>query len=338
MDFKNVIQYITEGKDLTEAEAFQTAVAVMDGATEAQIAGLLVALRMKGETVDEITGFARAMRGRCSAIVCSSDHLVDTCGTGGDGSGTFNISTAAALVAAGAGCRVAKHGNRSVSSRCGSADVLDRLGVRVDLPPDRVRRSLEEVGIGFLFAPVFHPAMARCAGPRREIGVRTIFNILGPLTNPAAVRRQVLGVFSERLLEPLCRVLRNLGAEHCLVVHGQDGMDEISLAAKTDVCELKAGELRRYEIDPAEFGFAAAGPGTLHGCDPQSNADIIRAILDRDRGPRRDITLLNAGAAVYAAGQAGSLAEGIRLAAVAIDTGRAREKLEALRKYSRDNS
>lgn len=334
MDIKKAIQQVIAGEHLSESESYQTAMEIMNGhGTESQIAGLLVALRMKGETVDEITGFARAMRGCCQPITSASDQLVDTCGTGGDGKNTFNISTASALIACAAGCRVAKHGNRSVSSQCGSADVLSALGINIELEPRQAAQGLEETGFGFLFAPRFHPATAAAAKPRKEISVRTIFNILGPLTNPAQVTRQVVGVYQSSLVEPLAQVLVRLGAKHCLVVHGLDGLDEISLNAKSLACEVKSGKITTSEIDPSALGFKPCPAEALQGGGAEENSRIICDILAGVHGPQRDITLLNAGAAIYVAGQACTYEAGIRRAEQVIDSGLARKKLDALRLF-----
>jgi anthranilate phosphoribosyltransferase len=331
------IRKVVEGHSLSEQEACAAASAIMHGeATPAQIAALLVGLRMKGETADEITGFARAMRAGATPLPLPPEGLVDTCGTGGDGSGTFNISTVSAFVAAGAGCKVAKHGNRSISSRCGSADVLRALGVNIELSPQATARCIEQVGVGFLFAPLYHPSMKHAAGPRREIGVRSIFNILGPLANPAGARRQLLGVFSRGLTDTLADVLRALGSAHCLVVHGEDGLDEITLTGRTHVSELRDGTIRTYTLDPASMGIQRARPEQLAGGDPQANADITMGILKGQPGPTRDIVLLNAGAVVYVSGRAASLPEGVQLAAESIDSGRAVRVLEALREFHED--
>ena len=326
------IRRAVEGQHLDEAEAEAAASSILDGAaTPAQIAGLLVALRAKRETVDEILGFARALRARAARVTAPED-VVDTCGTGGDGKGTFNISTVAALVAAGAGCRVAKHGNRAVSGRCGSAEVLEALGVPVDVDADAAGRLLERVGIAFLFAPRFHAGARVAAGPRRELGVRSVFNIVGPLANPAGVRRQVVGVFDAALVETVARVLGRLGAERALVVHGADGLDEITLTGPSHVAALDEHGLRVSEIDPRDFGFACCAPEDLEGGGPEENARIARDVLEGRRGPARDVVLLNAAAAIHVAGRAPSLATGIEQAREAIDDGRALAKLEALRR------
>ncbi len=336
MKIKEAIKKIIELNDLTQQEAFEVAIEIMSGgATDAQIAALLTALRMKGETIDEITGFVRAMRDKVTPIECSSKDLVDTCGTGGDRSGTFNISTLSAFVAAGAGCRVAKHGNRSVSSRCGSADLLKALGVNIEITPKRMVSCIDETGIGFLFAPILHKAMKYAIGPRREVGVRTIFNILGPLTNPAGARRQLLGLFSDELTEPIANVLKKLGSEHCLVVHGEDGLDEITITGKTFVKELRNGVVESYCIEPEDFGIQKGTIDDIRGGDVNDNVRIALDILNGGKGPKRDITVFNAGAAIYVGGKAASLAEGIELAKESIDSGKAIEKLQMLREMTR---
>ena len=336
MDIREAIQTVVAGAHLSEAQAAAVAAEIMRGqATSAQIAALLVALRVKGETVDEISGFARAMRAGATAAPARSDDLVDTCGTGGDGARTFNISTVAALVAAGAGCKVAKHGNRSVSSRCGSADVLAALGVDIEMSPERAARCIDEIGVGFLFAPQYHPGARHAAGPRREIGVRTIFNMLGPLLNPAGAQRQVMGVYGVGLTEPIARVLGRLGSRHSLVVCGEDGLDEITLSGRTFVAELRDGTVRSFTLTPQELGLAPAPTAALRGGDAAENARIAREVLAGARGPCRDAVLANAGAAIYVAGRADDVAEGVRRAAEAIDRGRAHSVLDALVQRSR---
>ena len=329
---REAITVLMEGRDLSRDEA----AAVMDeimtgGASDAQIASFLTALRLKGETVDEITGCARVMRDRATRIECRSDGVVDTCGTGGDASGTFNISTLSALVAAGAGAHVAKHGNRSVSSRCGSADLFKALGVEIEVGPEVVADCIDEVGIGFLFAPLLHGAMKYAIGPRREMGIRTVFNILGPLTNPAGAAAQVLGVYAQELVEPVAGVLRELGCRRAYVVHGQDGLDEITTTSSTTICELADGEIRKCELHPEDLGIAPVSLDQLMGGNPQENAGIALAVLRGENGPRRDIVLLNAGAAIAVAGLADDIGQGIRLAAESIDSGAALEKLEGLK-------
>ena len=325
------IRSIIDGRDLSEDEAAAVASEIMSGkATPAQIAALLVALRAKGESVAEIAGFVRAMRAGAAPAPARSDNLVDTCGTGGDDSGTFNISTVSALVAAGAGCKVAKHGNRSISSNCGSADVLKELGVNIELPPASSAECIDELGVGFLFAPQYHPGARYAAGPRREIGVRTIFNMIGPLLNPAGARRQLLGVYDGGLTEPIAQVLRRLGSVHCLVVHGEDGLDEITLTGKTYVTELKNDTVHSFTISPEQFGLARAQRAALTGGDAVVNARLTREILNGKSGPPRDIVLLNAGAAIYVGRVADSIVHGIKLAEESIDSGRARATLDAL--------
>ena len=332
------IQLAIAGQHLGEGQAAAVATEIMAGkATPAQIAALLVALRAKGESVEEITGFVRAMRLGAVPAPARSDNLVDTCGTGGDRSGTFNISTVSGFVAAGAGCKVAKHGNRSISSSCGSADVLQSLGVNIEMSPEDSAGCIDEIGVGFLFAPQYHPGARHAAGPRREIGVRTVFNMLGPLLNPAGARRQLMGVYDRSLTEPVAQVLQRLGSVHCLVVHGEDGLDEITLAGRTFVTELRNDALRSFTVCPGDFGIADAELDTLRGGDAQANARIVREVLDGEPGPTRDVVLLNAGASIYAGGRADSIGEGIQRAAESIDSGSARAKLEALVARSRGN-
>ena len=335
MEIREAIREIVELNNLTEEEAFDVAREIMNGeATDAQISAFLVSLRLKGETVDEITGFVRAMRDKATKIVCRPDYLVDTCGTGGDRSGTFNVSTLSSFVAAGAGCRVAKHGNRSVSSSCGSADLLTQLGINIEISPEQVSSCINEVGIGFLYAPLFHRAMKHAIGPRREIGIRTIFNILGPLTNPAGVKRQLLGVFDDRFAEPMANVLKRLESEHVLIVHGEDGLDEITIAGETKISELINGKIKNYTIRPEDFGLRRASLEEIKGGTPELNAKIAIDILQGEKGPKRDFVLMNAGAVIYVSGKAKSIKEGIELAKESIDSGKAKEKLEALKNLS----
>lgn len=323
------------GHDLSVEEAKHVMDIIMSGgATEAQIGAWMTALRMKGETVEEITGCALAMRAHAHRIHPRASVLVDTCGTGGDGSGTFNISTAAAFVVAGAGVPVAKHGNRSVSSRCGSADVLEALGVEADVPPEEVERSIESIGIGFLFAPRFHQAMRYAVGPRREVAIRTIFNVLGPLTNPAGATAQVVGVYSPDLTEPMAEVLGRLGVKSALVVHGLDGLDEISLSAPTRVSHLQDGTVRTYTVHPEDAGLRPVAREALAGGNAATNAQIIEGIFQGEGGPRRDVVLLNAAAALTAAEAAADLKEGVALARDVIDSGKAGRILEQLREMA----
>ncbi|HYC93223.1 MAG TPA: anthranilate phosphoribosyltransferase [Thermoanaerobaculia bacterium] len=325
------IKRAVDGQDLGREQMHEVFGAVMDGrASDVQKSALLVALRMKGETPEEITGAALAMRERVTPLDVQRDDLVDTCGTGGDGRGTFNISTIAALVAAGAGANVAKHGNRAVSSSCGSADVLAALGVYIDLNAAQMSDVLRKAGIAFLFAPKLHPAMAAVAGVRKELGLRTIFNVLGPLTNPAFAKRQVLGVYNDRLVEVVARVLAALGATHALVVHSRDGLDEISVSAATRVCEVRGGEVTAYEVTPEELGVGRHPIEALAGGDARANADIAREILQGVNGAKHDIVIANAGAALYVAGAAASIRDGVALAKEAIASGRAYAKLQQL--------
>ena len=337
---KQAIQQLIEGSHLTEAQAAGVMRQIMEGeATPAQIAALVVALRMKGETVEEITGFARVMRQYAVSIPVHTDKvIVDTCGTGGDSLKTFNISTAAALVVAADGrLAVAKHGNRAASSKCGSADVLEALGVKLDLPADQVGKCVEEVGIGFLFAPAMHPSFKYAAGPRKEIGIRTIFNMLGPLTNPAGASVQLIGVYDGALCETLAHVLKNLGSHRALLVHGLDGLDELSTLGTTAISELKDGGVTSYTLDAEwDLGIARADIEHLAGCEsPAENADVLLHILKgKDRGARRDIVLLNAAGVLLVAGAEDTLEAGMERAAALIDNGAAMAALEHLREFS----
>ncbi len=332
---KDAIAKLIERQHLTEAEAEAVMLEIMEGqATPAQIAAYLTALCMKGETVDEITGSARAMRAKAVRIRPADPLVVDTCGTGGDGGTTFNVSTTVAFVVAGAGITVAKHGNRAVSSRSGSADVLKCLGVRIDLPPEQVEECVNEIGVGFLFAPVFHGAMKHAVGPRQEIGVRTIFNLLGPLTNPAGATVQIVGVYEESLTDLMASVLMRLGVRHCYVVHGMDGLDEITLTDRTRVCEGKAGRLTSYVVEPRDFGFQRARPKDLAGGDAEENARIIRDVLSGREGPRQQLVQLNAAPALVACGKAATLQDGVALAQTIIRSGAAMDKLERLIKWT----
>ncbi len=335
MDMQTAIRAVTERRDLSEEQMTAVMEIIMGGAaTPAQIGGFLIGLRMKGETTEEIAAAARVMRALATRVEVHDEHLVDTCGTGGDGTHTFNISTASAFVAAAAGARVAKHGNRSVSSKSGSADVLEAAGVNLDLTPEQVAECIEKIGVGFLFAPRHHGAMKHAIGPRREMGVRTIFNLLGPLTNPAGARNQVLGVWSKDWLTPLAEVLARLGGRHVMVVNAEDGMDEISIASPTHVAELKNGIITHYVITPEEFGIARADVASLMVIGPKQSLGLIRTVLDDTPGPALDIVALNAGAAIYAAGITDTLEQGVRKAQAAIASGAAREKFNALIEFT----
>ena len=324
MDIQSAIRAVIERHDLDGAQMTGVMHGIMTGeCTPAQVGGFLVGLRMKGETVEEIAAAAAVMRRLATRVEVDKSRLVDTCGTGGDASGTFNISTASALVAAGAGVRVAKHGNRSVSGRSGSADVLEAAGVRLDLPPERIARCIDEAGVGFLFAPAHHGAMKHAIGPRREMAVRTIFNVLGPLTNPAGALRQVIGVFDRDLVEPLARVLGELGSAHVMVVHSEDGLDELSLGARTHVAELRDGAVRTFSLDAGQLGFASAPVESITVDSPAASLDLIRTVLAGESGPAADITILNSAAAIYVSGVASSLEDGIGQARASIETGRA---------------
>jgi anthranilate phosphoribosyltransferase len=329
------IAKIEAGHDLNRAESESVMDQLLAGQLEdAQIVRLLLALRAKGETSEELVGFARAMRRRAEPVFAEgtrpNDEMLDTCGTGGDNAGTFNVSTAAAFVVAGAGVRVAKHGNRSVSTKSGSADVLEALGVAVEIPAEEAGRAIAEIGIGFLFAPAAHRAVRHAMPARRQVGGRTVFNLLGPLTNPAGASAQVIGVFSPQVVEPMARALAELGARHAFVVYGLDGLDEISLSAETELAEVTSGSVKQYRVSPEDFGLTRAPRETLAAGDAHTSAAIIRAVLDSDRGPRRDIVLANAAAALVAADRAADFREGVRLAANSIDSGAARAKLHAL--------
>jgi anthranilate phosphoribosyltransferase len=329
------ISRLVEQENLTEEEAADAMRQIMEGdATPAQIAAFLIALRIKGETVDEITGCARVMRAKVTPVHAPYPDMIDTCGTGGDGALTFNISTTAAFVAAGAGVPVAKHGNRSVSSRSGSADLLQALGVTIELGPERAAQCLAEVGITFLFAPLYHSAMKFAVGPRREIGVRTIFNILGPLTHPAGAQHQLLGVHRRELTEPIARVLGNLGSRRAFVVHGADGLDEVTTTGETYISILDGGTITPLVISPEQFGLRRAPRGALVGGDAQENAEITISVLEGKQGHQRDVVLLNAAAALTVAGATADIAAGLEVAARAIDSGAALEKLRRLQRFT----
>jgi anthranilate phosphoribosyltransferase len=331
---QSAIARAVQGEHLSQELARASMEQILAGeATPAQIGALAVALRMKGETPDEIAGMAEAMRSRVPPIRTRKSPLLDTCGTGGDNAGTFNISTTVAIVTAACGVAVAKHGNRAVSSRTGSADVLESLGVRIDLTPENAARSLDVLGITFLFAPNYHTALRHASGPRREIGVRTVFNVLGPLTNPAGAGRQLLGVFSDALVRPVAEVLQRLGSERAWVVHGRDGLDELTVFARSHVAELANGALREFDVDPADLGLAHQERAGVAGGDARTNAARVRAVFDGATGAARDIVLLNSGAALVVAGVAADLRAGITRAADAIDSGAARAKLAELQAF-----
>jgi len=332
MNMQEAIARVSERQSLDNDEMTAVMRLIMTGgATDAQIGGFLIGLRMKGESVNEIAAAAAVMRELASGVdIGQLSNTVDIVGTGGDSSGTFNISTCSMFVAAAAGCHVAKHGNRSVSSKSGSADALEAAGVRLGLSSQAVAACVQELGVGFMFAPAHHSAMKHAIGARKEMAVRTIFNILGPLTNPAGTPNQLLGVYSEALLEPVALVLQQLGSEHVLVVHSRDGLDEISIAEQTDVAELKNGQIHRYSICPEDFGIQRSGLDSLRVSDANESLQMIRSVLDNITGPARDIVLLNAGAAIYAAGVADTLVEGMKKADQAISSGEARKRLDQL--------
>ncbi|HHW02346.1 MAG TPA: anthranilate phosphoribosyltransferase [Thermoanaerobacterales bacterium] len=333
--FHEIIKKVIMREDLSENEAREAMDHIMDGkAAPSQIGGFLVGMRMKGEKVEEITGFARSMRSRARKVDVEG-FAIDTCGTGGDGGKTFNISTAVAFVAAAGGVKVAKHGNKAVSSKSGSADVLEALGAKIDLEPEDAGRCIEKVGITFLFAPLYHSAMKNVAGPRKELGTRTVFNILGPLTNPASVRGQVLGVYDGILTRPLARVLLKLGVKRAMVVHGRDGLDEITTTRETIVSEVKDGMIKNYTINPRDFGIPLAKPEEIAGGDSSYNAGVILDVLQGKKGPQRDVVVLNSAAALYVGEVAEDLKEGVQMAQNLIDSGAAFEKLNEFIRESR---
>jgi anthranilate phosphoribosyltransferase len=331
---QQAISTLVSGHDLSAEDAAQVMEEIMTGeATPAQFGAFVTALRLKGETAEEIAGMARVMREKALRVQSEGD-LVDTCGTGGDGAHTINVSTIAAFVVVGAGLKVAKHGNRAITSACGSADVLEAAGVKIDLGPQGVERCILEVGMGFMFAPIFHPAMRFAGGPRREIGIRTVFNILGPLTNPAGARSQVLGVADGALGEKMARVLQHLGSQHALVVHGEDGLDEISITAPTQIWELKKGSIYSYTVAPEDLGLSRASAEAIRGGTKEDNVAAMNRVLLGQKGPARDIVLLNASAALAAGDAVQNLRQGIMVASEAIDSGRAMGKLRALAELS----
>lgn len=345
---KNAIKKVVEGTSLTQEEATDVFNEIMSGkVTEAQIGSFLTALRLKGETVDEITGAATIMRKMADSIDVTAsididreeinideETILDTCGTGGSGTNTFNISTACAFVVAGCGVKVAKHGNKSVSSQCGSADVIEELGINLDLPPKKVEDCVKKIGIGFLYAPLFHSAMKNAIGPRREIGIRTIFNIVGPLTNPAGANAQVLGVYEDKLTNVMAKVLRNLGTKYAFVVHGLDTLDEVTITGQTKITELKNKKIKTYYVKPQDFDLPVAELEDIRGGDVSENAQTILNILKGEKGPKRDIVLLNSALALVAAVKARDFNEGMKLARESIDSEKAYKKLEALREYT----
>ncbi len=331
MDIKSALQTVVERRNLTQTEMMEVMRSIMTGeVTPAQIGGFLIGLRMKGETVEEISAAVQIMRELVNPVIVNDPYLVDIVGTGGDNSHTFNVSTTSAFVVAAAGGKVAKHGNRSVSSKSGSADVLEALGIHINLSSEQVALCIQEVGFGFMFAPLHHSAMKHAIGPRREMGVRTIFNLLGPMTNPARVTRQLIGVFDPHWLMPIAQVLKQLHSEHILVVHSEDGLDEISLSAPTQIVELKHGQITHYLITPEQFGFTTTPLNTIRVQSVTESVNLVHSVLNNQAGPARDIVVLNAGATIYVAGLTSSLQEGIQRAQTVLATGAAREKLNAI--------
>ncbi|KPK42601.1 MAG: anthranilate phosphoribosyltransferase [Omnitrophica WOR_2 bacterium SM23_29] len=332
---KEVIAKLVKGADLSQKEVESAMEEIMTGgALPTQIASFLTAMRMKGETIDEIAGAASIMRKHATKIVTKHPYVLDTCGTGGDEAHTFNVSTVAAFVVAGAGIPVAKHGNRCVSSKCGSADLLKAIGVNIEISPEKVSECIDEVGIGFLFAPLLHKAMQYAIGPRREIGIRTIFNILGPMTNPAGATHQLLGVYNDELVEPIAKALGKLGSRHALVVHGLDGLDEVTTTDETSVSELKDGNVKNFKISPTDFGIKKTTLKALQGGEHDYNIKIMTNILNGIEGPQYDIVVLNAGCAIYAADVAEDIGEGIELAKKSITSKSALKKLEQLKEFT----
>ena len=336
MDIQQALQKVLNNKNLTIDEMCDVMRLIMSGkTTEAQLGGFLIGLRCKGETIDEIAAAVQVMRELATKVVINGQHVIDTCGTGGDGANTFNISTTCAFVVAAAGGQVAKHGNRSVSSSCGSADLLEAAGVNLDLSVEKVTQCVNELGVGFLFAPKHHGAMKHTIKVRKEMGVRTLFNLLGPLSNPAGAPNQLIGVFAKEWVEPIAQVLKKMGSHHVLVVHADDGLDEISIASDTTIAELKEGEIFTYTISPEQFGFKRTSLTELAVVDAESSLVMVNSVLDNKSGPARDIVILNAGAAIYAANITDSLAAGIKKAAQVIASGAARAKFDALIAYSK---
>ena len=335
MNLPEAIRQVIDGKGLSRQEMESVMSLILDGkATPVQVAAFLVALRCKGESIEEILGAVEVMRHRMTRIQIQADGILDTCGTGGDCAGTLNVSTLSALVAAGAGVKVAKHGNRSISSQCGSADLFEALGVKIDSPVEITENLLKEIGIAFLFAPLYHPAMKNVASVRKELGIRTLFNILGPLCNPAGATHQLIGVFSPVWLRPIAEVLGHLGSQHVIVVYGTDGMDEISIGADTKVCEWNRGKLSEYQITPEVFGIEKVERSNVQGGSASQNREMALKILEGQKGSGRDLVVLNSAAALFAADRVTTIQEGIQLAQETIDSGKALEKLELLRRYS----
>lgn len=334
---KEAISKVVARENLSSNEAEATMEEIMTGkATPAQISAFLVALRMKGESIEEITSFVKVMREKATLVKCDDLAAVDTCGTGGDKAGTFNISTVSAFIAAASGVKIAKHGNRAVSSACGSADVLKALGANLELTPEEIGECIKKVGIGFLFAPLLHKAMKYALPPRREIGIRTVFNILGPLTNPARVKRQVLGVFTPELTQKLAGVLKSLGHEHSLVIHSEDGLDEISLSARTKIVEQRKDTLKEYYLAPEEFGFERSSLEKIKGGSTEENVQIFKEVLEGKSGPCLDISLLNAGGVIYVSGQVSSIKEGVGWAREAVLSGKAKQKLDEFIEFTKN--
>ena len=335
MDMQSAIRAVTEKRDLSHEEMTSVMKTIMTGeATQSQIGGFLIGLRMKGETVDEIAAAAGVMRELASGVQVSGDHVVDTCGTGGDASSTFNISTTSAFVVAAAGATVAKHGNRSITSKSGSADLLEAAGVNLAISADQVAECVEKIGVGFMFAPMHHSAMKHAIGPRKEMGVRTIFNVLGPLTNPAGAPNQVIGVFDKAWVEPLANVLKSLGSRHVMVVHAEDGMDEISIGAATHVGELKDGSVSTYTIQPEDFGMSRCDIAELAVDSAEASLAVVNSVLEGKAGAAADIVALNAGAAIYVSGLADSLKDGVAKAQEVISSGAAKAKMDSLAELS----
>ncbi len=334
---QEALQKVVDFNHLSETEAQRSMEYVMEGqATNSQISAFITALRMKGETVEELTGFVRAMRQKATVVHVNRAHVIDTCGTGGDGKHTLNVSTISAFVAAGAGVTVAKHGNRSVSSKVGSADLLSLLGVNINIEPDKIEECISKIGIGFLFAPTLHKAMKHAVGPRKEIGIRTIFNVLGPLSNPAGVKNQLVGVFDEKLTEPLAKVLKELGAERAFVVHGEDGLDEITVTGTTKVCELRDNKIKSYKISPENFGLKRRNIDEIICREKEQNKKMAISILAGEQSAGRDIVILNAGAAIALSDFSLSIEEGIHKAVESIDSGKAMEKVKQLAEFTND--